>query len=127
MTVGVLWEFFEFGMDMLFRLDMQKDTVIHSISSVMLNPTGENIPVRINSIQDVIIQGTDLGLQGYLDIGLIDTMKDLIVNFIGAALFCILGYFMLKKQNQSSTLNGLIPKRKSKEQDFLKIAKKDNK
>ena len=35
MTVGVLWEFFEFGMDRVFHLDMQKDTVVQSITSVM--------------------------------------------------------------------------------------------
>ena len=27
MTVGVLWEFFEFGMDTLFSTDMQKDKI----------------------------------------------------------------------------------------------------
>ena len=32
MTVGVLWEFFEFGMDRVFHLDMQKDTVVQSIT-----------------------------------------------------------------------------------------------
>ena len=36
MTVGVLWEFFEFGMDRLFMMDMQKDTVVNAITSVML-------------------------------------------------------------------------------------------
>lgn len=124
MTVGVFWEFFEFGMDMLFRLDMQKDTVIQCISSVMLNPDGENIPVIIGPIHDVMIQGEELGLQGYLDIGLIDTMKDLIVNFIGAAVFSVFGYFMVKKQKRESALEGLIPKRKAVEQDFLQIAKR---
>ena len=39
MTIGVLWEFFEFGMDRLFHMDMQKDTIVHTISSVMLDPT----------------------------------------------------------------------------------------
>ena len=39
MTVGVLWEFFEFGMDRLFHMDMQKDMIIHSFASVTLDPT----------------------------------------------------------------------------------------
>ena len=125
MTVGVLWEFFEFGMDVLFDLDMQKDTVIHTISSVMLNQTGENVPVKINSIDQVVIHDKELGLNGYLDIGLIDTMKDLIVNFIGAAVFSFLGYFMVKKQNRKSALEGLMPKRKSAEKDFLRAAEKE--
>lgn len=125
MTIGVLWEFFEFGMDVLFRMDMQKDTVIHSISSVMLNPSGENIPVRIGEIREVAVQGKELGLQGYLDIGLIDTMKDLLVNFAGAIIFSVLGYFMLKKQDRNSALRGLIPKKKTTESDFLQIAKRE--
>lgn len=34
MTVGVLWEFFEFGMDWFFQTDMQKDWILPAISSV---------------------------------------------------------------------------------------------
>ena len=57
MTVGVLWEFFEFGMDRLFMMDMQKDTVVNSITSVMLDPTNKNIPVTISGLNtgDVVI------------------------------------------------------------------------
>ena len=36
MTVGVIWEFFECTMDQLFFLDMQKDTVVSAIGSIML-------------------------------------------------------------------------------------------
>ena len=89
MTIGVLWEFFECLMDQLFLLDMQKDTVVHAIGSVMLDPEGGNHPVAIRDITDVIVVTADgsqypLGLGGYLDIGILDTMKDLFVNFIGA-------------------------------------------
>ena len=87
MTVGVLWEFFEFGMDRLFMMDMQKDTVVNAITSVMLDPTNSNIPVTIDGITSVTINGQELGLGGYLDIGLYDTMGDLFVNFIGAVVF----------------------------------------
>ena len=74
MTVGVLWEFFEFGMDRLFHLDMQKDTVVQSITSVMLDPTNSNTPITIDGIHSVAVNGNDLGFDGYLDIGLYDTM-----------------------------------------------------
>ena len=79
MTIGVLWEFFECTMDQLFLLDMQKDTIVHSIGSVMLDPTGGNTPVAIHNITDVIVVTADgtqhpLGLGGYLDIGILDTM-----------------------------------------------------
>ncbi len=80
MTIGVLWEFFEFGMDRLFHMDMQKDTI--TISSVMLDPTNRNIPITIDNITSVAVNGQDLGFSGYLDIGLYDTMEDLFVNFI---------------------------------------------
>ena len=79
MTVGVLWEFFECTMDQLFFLDMQKDTVVSAIGSIMLDAPGGNHPVVIHNITDVIIMQADgtqtaLGLGGYLDIGLLDTM-----------------------------------------------------
>ena len=94
MTVGVLWEFFECAMDQFFFLDMQKDTVIPAISSVLLDPAGGNHPQLINGIRDVIIvygDGTQqaLGVGGYLDIGLLNTMEDLFVNFIGATMFSL--------------------------------------
>ncbi len=110
MTIGVMWEFFEFAMDWFFRLDMQKDTVIAAISSVLLDPTGGNTPTQIKNITDVVINGQPLGLGGYLDIGLIDTMKDLFVNFIGAVVFSILGFFYVKYRGRASFASRFIPK-----------------
>lgn len=98
MTIGVIWEFFEYGMDQFLGLDMQKDTVIQGFSSVLLDPTKSNIPVPVQDITEVLVNGRDLGLGGYLDIGLIDTMNDLFVNFVGAVLFSIIGYFYVKNQ-----------------------------
>ncbi len=100
MTIGVLWEFFEFSADVLLRTDMQKDVILHSISSVALNPSGRNVPVVISGITDVIVNGKDLGLGGYIDIGLYDTMKDLLVNFLGAVVFSIFGFFYAKYQGR---------------------------
>ena len=78
MTIGVLWEFFEFGMDYFFHTDMQKDTVVNALYTVALDPTRTNKVVAVKGIQDVVINGESLGLGGYLDIGIIDTMKDLV-------------------------------------------------
>ena len=69
MTVGVVWEFFEYGMDVFFGTDMQKNTIIN----------------------------------GFVDIGLHDTMKDLLVNFLGAALFSLLGFFHIKNRGKGNT------------------------
>ena len=115
MTIGVLWEFFECGMDQLMMLDMQKDTVVNSISSVMLDPSGRNNRVAIENIVETIVVTADgqqipLGLGGYLDIGILDTMKDLFVNFIGAAVFSIIGYFYVKSRGQGKFASRFIPK-----------------
>lgn len=99
MTVGVLWEFFEFSMDYLFHMDMQKDTIIHSFASVTLDPTNSNIPILVDNITDVAVNGESLGLGGYLDVGLYDTMQDLFVNFVGALTFSVIGYFSAKSGN----------------------------
>lgn len=117
MTIGVLWEFFEWGMDMFFGLDMQKDAIIHSINSVMLDPAGSNHPTAINGITEVVVNGQPLELGGYLDIGLYDTMQDLLVNFIGAFLFSVCGYFYVKHKGKGRIVSGLIPQPLSDE-DF---------
>ena len=109
MTVGVLWEFFEFGMDRVFHLDMQKDTVVQSITSVMLDPTNSNTPITIDGIHSVAVNGTDLGFDGYLDIGLYDTMEDLFVNFIGAVIFSVIGYFYIKHRGKGKLAQAFIP------------------
>lgn len=109
MTVGVLWEFFEFGMDRLFHLDMQKDTVVQSITSVMLDPTNSNTPVTIDGIHSVAVNGNDLGFDGYLDIGLYDTMEDLFVNFIGAVTFSVIGFFYIKHRGKGKLAQAFIP------------------
>jgi len=114
MTIGVLWEFFECVMDQVLLLDMQKDMVVHNISTVMLDPTGGNKPVIIKGITDVIVvaggEEISLGLGGYLDIGLLDTMKDLAVNFVGAVIFSFVGYFYVKNRGKGWFAKRFIPK-----------------
>ena len=114
MTIGVLWEFFECTMDHFFLLDMQKDTVVQSIGSVMLDPAKGNSPEQIHGIVDTIVVLADgstrsLGVGGYLDIGLLDTMKDLFVNFIGAVVFSIIGYFYVKSRGRGRFARRFIP------------------
>lgn len=85
---------------------MQKDFVVKTIGSVTLDPTHSQIPVRISHITKTIIDTADGKTYtingGYLDIGIIDTMKDLIVNFIGAAAFSVIGYFSVKYRDRNS-------------------------
>lgn len=119
MTVGVLWEFFEFFMDMHFATDMQKDWIVQNINSVMFDPDGLNRVVHV-PIESLVVNGEDWIAKygGYIDIGLIDTMKDMIVNFIGAVVFSIIGFFYVKSRGKGKFASQFIPKvlRHSKKQ-----------
>ena len=113
MTVGVLWEFFEFSGDYFLGMDMQKDTVVNAIHSVNMDPL-TNTVIHIRDIADTILVHSDgtqeaLGLGGYLDIGIIDTMKDLFVNFIGAVVFSVIGYFYVKEKGKGRVAHRFIP------------------
>ncbi|MFQ9922047.1 MAG: hypothetical protein ACLRVU_00960 [Beduini sp.] len=125
MTIGVVWEFFEFFMDSFFNMDMQKDTVIHAIHSVMLDPTMSNRVYTISSINEVWINGNALLVNGYIDIGLIDTMMDLIVNFVGAFIFSVFGFFYLKKRGKGTFVKRFIPRIKDKSKDYLLKLRKE--
>lgn len=68
----------------------------------------------IRDIVDVIVvQGdgtqTALGVGGYLDVGLLDTMEDLFVNFIGAVAFSIIGYFYVRSRGRGRFASRFIP------------------
>jgi len=116
MTVGVLWEFFEFGMDKFTGTDMQKDAIVSSFSSVKINPTGKNDPIKIEDVTKTVVFYKENGKEkqqvidgGYLDIGTRDTMKDLIVNCIGAVLFSIFGYFYIEGRDNGGFVRRFIP------------------
>ncbi len=115
MTIGVLWEFFEFSMDHFFLMDMQKDTILNTISTVNLDPDHGTHAVVIKGIQDMILvleDGTQVSLDlgGYLDMGIVDTMKDLFVNFIGAVVFSVIGFFYVKGRGKSRIAPRFIPR-----------------
>ena len=117
MTIGVLWEFFEYGMDTVFLKDMQKDKIVKTISTVNLQPSVRNIPVIVDGIEKTIIETKDKDGNiknveidgGYLDIGLHDTMKDLIVNFIGAVAFSIIGFLYIEDRDKYKFAENFIP------------------
>lgn len=114
MTIGVLWEFFEYGVDTNLKLDMQKDKIVSSISSVELDPEKSNKAIVVNNIKETQIitdNGTIVINGGYLDIGLNDTMKDLIVNFIGAISFSIIGYLYILNRDKFKFATNFIPRK----------------
>lgn len=87
MTVGIMWEFFECGCDLMFGLDMQKDTVIQGFASVMLDPAGGNHPTAIHEITSVI------------------------VNFIGALVFSVMGYHYMKSEQKGKFVDQFLVKK----------------
>lgn len=126
MTIGVLWEFFEFGMDVTFKTDMQKDRIVQEISTVTLNPEGKNDPVEIRNITGTTIHYIENGenkeisvVDGFLDIGIRDTMKDLFVNFIGAVVFSILGLLYIKDRDEYKFAEKFMPRLKKKRERYL--------
>ena len=106
----------DFGIVRIIVDDVYKATTVlkdegyvHSVTSVMLDPTNSNIPVTIDDITSVAVNGRDLGFDGYLDIGLYDTMADLFVNFIGAVVFSTIGYFYIKHRGRGKIARAFIP------------------
>lgn len=115
MTIGVVWEFFEYGMDTTFKLDMQKDTYVTDIYTVKIDPDNSNNVIAVNDINQVKLYDSKgmeiLTLTGYLDIGLKDTMKDLLVNFIGASVYSFFGYLYLIGKSKNKLVEKFLIKK----------------
>lgn len=113
MTIGVIWEFAEFSMDRMFKIDMQKDTKIESVDTVYLDDSASNTVIHINNIEETRIKtadGKEVVIEGgYLDVGIRDTMADLFVNLLGAAVFCSIGYVYAKHHGKGAFAASLIP------------------
>ncbi len=113
MTVAVVWEFFEFGADMLFNTDMQKDSVVTRVDTTYLDETRSNQTVHIKGIDRTVMydsDGNELAAveNGYLDVGVRDTMKDMFVNMLGAAAFTALGFLYLKRREKYKFVESII-------------------
>ena len=131
MTVGVVWEFFEFSMDIFTLTDMQKDRMVTDISSVLLNPTGLNDEIILRDVVSTTVtlaDGTTHVIEGgYLDIGIIDTMKDLLVNLIGAIVFSVIGYLYIIGRNNGVFARKFIPQLQEKKDTANECDKTDDK
>ena len=92
------------------------------IRSVALNTEGHNVTVNISGITETAVNGQVLPIDGYLDVGLFDTMEDLLVNFIGAVVFSVIGYFYIKNRGKGGLIRQLVPTRKTGSQDYIRQA-----
>jgi len=89
MAVAVLWEFVEYAMDRFGGMDMQNDTVITGFCSYLLG-TEPGKTNTLENITSVLVNGVPLPVDGYLDIGLHDTMLDLLLGTLGAVVVCLI-------------------------------------
>ena len=112
MTIGAMWECLEFAFDMTARTDAQKDAHVRQISTITLQRDGGNRPVRLDDIEktEIYLKSGEIVTidEGLLDIGIMDTMKDIYVNLAGAGMFCILGAFYLKDNHKNALMKNLI-------------------
>lgn len=119
MTIGVIWEFFEYSVDKLLLKDMQKDTIVKTISSVALDEKKENNPIVVDNIEKTIIYTKDKEIViegGYLDLGINDTMKDLFVNFLGAITYSLIGFLYIKNRDKYRFAEEFMLKRRKIEE-----------
>lgn len=129
MTIGVCWEFFEYGMDTLFLTDMQKDSIVQTVSTVTLDEKQENNAIIIKNIAKTILydkNGNQIAIieGGYLDIGLSDTIKDMFVNLLGAVAFSLIGYVYTINNKKYKFAKNFIPVKKENKKYKVKIKRK---
>lgn len=119
MTIGVMWEFYEYAVDVSLKRDMQKDQIVNQINTVYLDEYKSNNIIRIKGIDHTILydeNGKELiRYEGFLDIGLHDTMKDLIVNFIGAIIYSIFGYLYIINKDKYKIAGKFLTTKKTLE------------
>lgn len=96
-AISGLWELWEFTSDSLFHTDMQKDTILYNLppsyvfSEELGGKIGELVPV--DDVQIIINGNFSDPLPFYVDLGLIDSMKDVLVETAGAAIYTLIYVF----------------------------------
>lgn len=99
MLLSIIWEIYEYACDSLFpNFDMQQDTIVHHIHSFALydnpfDPHPDNLHTwQVSGIDHTTlydVNGNEIAtIPGYLDIGLHDTMWDIIWCVITTCALC---------------------------------------
>ena len=89
LALATLWELFEWVLTTLMNGDMLEDTVVYNIRSYVLSGN-HNIPESILNIEKTLIYydgGKIYELEGYLDLGGIDSLTDMAVCLLGTVVF----------------------------------------
>jgi len=115
-TVGLTWEILEYSADNILKLDSQNDRYINEINTITLDPKNEGDIISIKHIGYTVLydkyNNELIKLDGYLDIGIHDTMKDLIVNTLGTIIFIIFEYLYIVNNKKYRFMENFIIKRK---------------
>ena len=101
-SIAVVWEMFEYSSDVFLHSDMQADTVIDSIFT-KINRT-DGLADAYQNITETVVNGQSLGINGYLDIGLIDTMHDMIIETAGSLIFL---FYVLIDRNKHPMIKSM--------------------
>lgn len=124
MMIGAMWELFEFCIDLSGVTNMQKDTLLPSLKFAVEGIDGpvSGFVTNIGEMQFVMEDGTVVapGIMGYVDMGLIDSIEDMAVNFIGALIFSVIAFLYVKKGGENKVLNSFT---EIKRLDPLRIIK----
>lgn len=112
LAIAAVWEFYEYAMDTFFGMDMQQDTIVSGINSYLLG-SEKGVAGSISDIQSVIVNGEELSINGYLDIGLIDTMQDMLVCTFGGICYCVCFILCEHGVKLLGKFNSLLPYRSS--------------
>lgn len=106
-TVGVAWEFFEYLISETMGFDMLEDAIVTDIQSYLLSQS-HNVAIELNDITQTVIT-YDGGKEewvingGYMDLGLYDTLNDLLIAAAGTvsiAIVSIISFYKFPKFNK---------------------------
>lgn len=91
-SMAAIWEFYEYAVDNLVGNDMQKDTYVYHMYSYLL---ADNVGKMqyIPAIESISLNGEVL--KAYIDIGLHDTMIDMILESVCGLVYVL--YYIAKK------------------------------
>lgn len=112
LAIALVWELFEYTCTTVFGLDMMEDAYVSNINSYLLAGS-HNETMELNNIVKTIIyydNGKIYQINGYLDLGLIDTLTDMTICFAGAIVFGAISTFSFFKLPKINSI--LIPQTK---------------
>lgn len=91
LAIAVVWEIFEYACTVFLGFDMMEDSPVTNINSYFL-AGNHTETVTLDGISQTVIHygdGKIFVMNGYLDLGLIDTLTDMIICTVGAVIFML--------------------------------------